>query len=97
MLVEGRNLRDSLLVPYIFKLLDVVVGDHIGFLQVLLRVEGLAHQTLPEGAQKVQRKWNICADGYAKKLTKEVQQLLLCVADRAGRQDVLPLRREKKL
>lgn len=80
------------MVPYIFKLLDIVVGEHISFLQVLLRVEGLAHKTLPKGAQQVQRKRHICADGYAQKLTKEVQQLFLCIADRARRQDVLPLK-----
>ena len=89
-------MRHTLLVPYIFKLLDIVVGEHICFLQVLLWVEGLAHQTLPEGAQQVQRKWHICTDGYSQKLTKEMQQLFFCVADRAGCQDVLPLRKTNK-
>ncbi len=36
-------MRFTTLISYIFKLLDIVVGEHISFLQVLLRVKGLAH------------------------------------------------------
>lgn len=78
-------------VPYIFKLSDIVVGEHIGILQVLIWVQGLSDQTLPEGAQQVQRKRHIRSDGDAQKLTEEVQQLLLGVANGAGSQDVFPL------
>lgn len=84
------------LVPYIFKLSDIVVGEHIGFLQVLIRVQGLSDQTLPKGAQQVQRKWHVCSDGYAQKLAEEVQQLLLGIAYGAGSQDVFPLSTAKK-
>lgn len=79
------------LVSYIFKLSDIVIGEHIGLLQVLIGVQGFSYQTLPEGAQQVQRKRHICSDGDAQKLTEEVQQLLLSVADGAGSQDVFPL------
>ena len=41
----------KLLNAYIFKLFDIVVGENISFLQVLLRIKGLTHQTLPKGAQ----------------------------------------------
>lgn len=50
MAIAHKDKRQSLLVPYTFKLFDIVVGEDIGFLQVLLQVEGLSHQTLPKRA-----------------------------------------------
>lgn len=88
-----RGTTVSAAPAHILKLLHVVVGQHVGLLQVLLGVERVAHQTLPEGTQEVQRKRHVCTDGYAQKLTEEVQQLLLGIAYGARRQDVLSLQR----
>lgn len=77
---------------YIFKLLNIVVGEHICFLQVLLLVKRFSNEAFPKRSQQIQRKGDICPDGYAKELTKKVQQLFFCIADGAGSQDVLPLK-----
>lgn len=78
-------------MTYAFKLLHIVIGEHVCILQILLWIQGIPHQTLPEGSQEVQRKWHVCTDGYAQELTKEVEKLFFCVAYGARRQDVLPL------
>lgn len=76
---------------YALEFLDVVIGENVRLLQVLVGVEGLPHQCFPEGGQEVQRQRDVCTDGYAQQLAQEVQQLLLAVGDGAGRQDVLAL------
>lgn len=80
-------------LTYIFKLLHIIVGEHISFLQILLWVKGITHHTLPKGTQEVQWKWHICTDCYAQKLTKEMEQLFFCISYRAGCQDVLSLKK----
>lgn len=55
--------KKNALFTYTLKFLDVIVGEYVCFLQVLVRVQGLAHQCLPEGGQEVQGKGDICSDG----------------------------------
>jgi len=88
---SGRLCGGGRATTYALKLVDVVVGEQVGVLQVLLRVQGLAHQTLPEGGQQVQGEGHVGPNGHAQQLAQEVEQLLLGVADGGGGQDVLPL------
>lgn len=60
----------------------------------MVRVQGLAHERLPEGGQEVQGEGDVCSDGDPQQLAQEVQQLLLPVGDGAGGQDVLALEAE---
>ena len=83
--------KKSALFTYTLKFLDVIVGEYVCFLQVLVRVQGLAHQRFPEGGQEVQGKRDVCSDGDPQQLAQEVQQLLLPIGDGAGGQDVLAL------
>ena len=55
--------ENNALFTYTLKFLDVIVGEYVCFLQVLVRVQGLAHQCLPEGGQEVQGEGDICSDG----------------------------------
>lgn len=91
-----RVLQPPRTVPctHALKLLDVIVGEDIRFLQVLLRVQGLAHQRLPEGGQEVQGQRDICPNCNPQQLPQEVQQLLLPVGDGARGQDILALEAE---
>lgn len=83
--------RLDVLSTYTLKFLDIVVGEYVCFLQVLVRVQGLAHQCFPEGGQEVQRQRDICSNCNSQQLPQEVQQLLLPIGDGAGGQDVLAL------
>ena len=50
--IKSNNAEDIMVAsPHIFKLFDVVECENVSVLQVLLRVQGLAHQTLPKRAK----------------------------------------------
>jgi len=78
-------------VTYVFKFLDVVVGEDVSFLEIDVGIQWLSHQGLPEGGQEVKRQRNVRSNRDTQELPKEMEQLLLRVGDGAGRQDVLPL------
>lgn len=85
------------LFTYTLEFLDIIVGEYVCFLQVLVRVQGLTHQRLPEGGQEVQGKRDICSNRNSQQLAQEVQQLLLPVGDGAWGQDVLALEVEAEM
>lgn len=89
--------RITVLLTYTLEFLDIIVGEYVCFLQVLVRVQGLTHQRLPEGRQQVQGQRDVSSNGDAQQLPQEVQQLLLPVGEGAGRQDVLALQVEAAL
>lgn len=78
---------------YVFKFLNVVVGQDVGLLEVHIWIQRFSYKGLPERGQEVQGQGNISPDGNAQQLPKKVQQLLLAVADGAGCQNVLALER----
>lgn len=80
---------------YILKLLDVVECEQVGFSKVRFRVECFTDQTLPEGAEQIQRQRHVRPDSNAQQLAKEVQQLLFSASDGARRQNVLPLQHKR--
>lgn len=86
-----------MLFTYTFEFLDIIVCEDVGLLQVLVRVQGLTHQRLPEGGQEVQGKRDIGSDRDSQQLPQEVQKLLLPTGDGAGGQDVLALEVEAGL
>lgn len=89
--------RINVLFTYTFEFLDVVVREYVCFLQVLVRVQGLPYQCLPEGGQEVQGQRDICSNCDSQQLPQEVQQLLLPIGDGAGGQDVLALHMEAEM
>lgn len=79
------------------KFLDIIVGENVCFLQVLVRVQGLTHQHLPEGGQEVQGERDIRSNCNSQQLPQEVQQLFLPVGDGARGQDVLALEAQAEM
>lgn len=81
--------KKNALFTYTLKFLDVIVGEYVCFLQVLVRVQGSPTSVF----QKEGRgpgKGDICRDGDPVQLAQEVQQLLLPVGDGAGVRMYLP-------
>lgn len=84
-------------MTHVLKLLDVVVGEDVSFLEINVCIQWLSHQGLPEGGQEVKRQRNVCSDCNTQELPKEVEELLLRIGDGAGSQDVLALREQSRL
>ncbi|KAL2298379.1 hypothetical protein Nmel_015373 [Mimus melanotis] len=57
--------------------------EDVSFLQIHVGIQGLSHQSLPEGGQEVQGQRNISSDGNAQELPKEMEELLLGVVGAA--------------
>lgn len=80
------------LQTYVFKFFDIVVGEYVRLLEVKVWIQRFSNQGLPEGRQEVEGQGDVRPNGDAQQLPKEVQKLLLPIADGAGRQNVLALR-----